>query len=154
MPSRCLRNWRILRPSTVMTREAADVSRQQSEKKKSELADPRKAASELMRKWRLTCKCSSRFSWLSAYSCCARCPRAPRVRHGVLIGRMVARIAATIRGNNAGQILQSIPIAPATNGTAAMEGTRASASDRAGLIACHSFTQLARRRLRDKRPSR
>jgi hypothetical protein len=62
--------------------------------------------------------------------------RAPSMSgaHGVLIGRMVARTAATIRGNNVGRTLQSIPIAPATNGTAATEGTRAGAAGRASIF--------------------
>jgi len=53
--------------------------------------------------------------------------------HGVLTGRMAARIAATLRENSAGQIPQSIPIAPPTNGTAAMEETRARAAHSADL---------------------
>jgi len=80
--------------------------------------------------WRLTCKCWSRFPLRLACFHGAHCPRMPNTSgaRGVPTGRTVVPTAATLHGSNAGRILQSIPIAPAINGTAAAEGIRAGAS--------------------------
>jgi hypothetical protein len=77
---------------------------------------------------RLTCVCSSRLPSRFLSSRSAQCLQARKAHLGVSINQMEALIAASIRGNNAGRTLQSMPIAPAILGTAAQR-TRAGVSE-------------------------